>query len=105
MKIPKEIKRLCKTCKKHTQHKIAQAKNRGKNATNTMTRGSKSRLQSRGLWRGAGNHGSYSRPPIKNRKMCGKKRSKKSDLRYTCAECRKTSVQSSGFRATKMLFE
>ena len=105
MKFPKERKRLCPKCKKHTVHKIKQEKGRGKNRTHPMTRGSKSRLQKRGLWRGAGNHGSYSRPPIGSRKMSGKKRTKKTDLRYTCAECRKVSAQQSGFRVAKIIFE
>lgn len=105
MKFPKERKRLCPHCKKHTVQKIKQEKSRAKNQTNHMTRGSTPRLRGRGLRRGAGNQGSYSRPAIGKRKMSGKKRTKNTDLRYTCSECRKVSTQRCGFRAAKIQFE
>ncbi len=105
MKFPKERKRLCPFCKKHTVHKIKQEKNRGKNKTHPMTTGSKCRTRARGEWRGAGNKGKYSRGAPNSWKMSGKKRTKHTDLRYTCADCRKTHAQSHGFRAAKMQFE
>ena len=104
MKFPKEVKRLCKHCKKHTPHKVAQAKAKPLNATHTMTRGSRSRMSARqqGKEIGTGNSGKTSRPPMKNRKMSGKKASKLTDLRYQCTECKKISTQSSGVRAKKV---
>ncbi len=105
MKFPKERKRLCPTCKKHTVHKIKQEKNRGKNRTHPMSRGSKVRVQLRGLWRGHGNHGSYARPPVGSRQMSGKKRTKETDLRYTCSVCRKTHMQKKGINLSKIMFE
>ena len=106
MKVPKEIKRLCGKCGKHTTHKVAAAKTKSPNATHTMSRGSKPRMYARqkGKDVGTGNSGKTSRPPVKSRKMSGKKLSKKTDFRYTCSECKKTSVQNGGIRAKKVEF-
>jgi len=70
-----------------------------------MTQGSRTRMRRRGSDRGFGNHGRTSRGAPASWKMSGKKRTKKTDLRYTCSECRKLTAQSSGFRAAKMQFE
>lgn len=105
MKFPKEVKRLCPYCKKHTAHKVKQEKNRGKNKTHTMSRGSRTRMRDRGEDRGYGNKGKTSRGAVTKWKRFNKKRTKKTDLRYTCTVCRKIHVQNGGFRAGKMLFE
>ena len=102
MKIPKTIKRLCKHCGKHTEHKVAAAKKKAKGTTHPQSTGSKTRTRKRGEWRGHGNFGKYSKPP--KPKMSGKKTSKKTDLRYQCKECKKTSVQSSGTRTKRLEF-
>jgi large subunit ribosomal protein L44e len=100
MKIRKTANRFCPFCKKHTEHKVSLAKKKGRNASHPMTRGSDSRLTRRGLRRGMGNLGRYSKPP--KPKMSGKKLSKKTDFRYTCKECNKTQTQRTGFRAKKV---
>jgi len=103
MKIPKETKRYCKYCKKTTAHKITQVKgsNRG-----TLKKGSINRAQKRGLGRGAGNKGKYgSKPAISKFKRTGAKVSKKTNLKYTCQECKKASIQSKGKRAKKTEFK
>lgn len=105
MKFPKETKKHCPYCKKHTLHKIKQQKDRGKNKTHTLSQGSRTRIKLRGSDRGAGNKGRYSRGAMSKWKRFNKKRTKKTDLRYTCTECRKTHVQPKGFRAGKMVFE
>ena len=105
MKFPKERKAYCPTCKKHTPQKIKQEKNRGKNKTNPMTKGSASRVKVRGRWRGTGNQGRYSKGAISGWKRWNKKRTKKTDLRYTCTVCRKTNIQGKGFRVAKIVFE
>jgi large subunit ribosomal protein L44e len=105
MKIPKETSRLCPYCKKHTKHKIKQEKNKGKNKSHPMTRSSRSRMRKRGDDRGAGNKGKTSRGAMTKWKRWNKKRSKKTDLRYLCGECRKTHIQSGGVRAKKVVFE
>ena len=107
MKVPKEVQRLCVKCGKHTTHKIAAAKTKSPFSVHTLSRGSKPRmhLRQQGKDVGTGNSGKTSRPPMKNRKMSGKKMSKKTDFRYTCSECKKTSVQTgSGVRAKKVEF-
>jgi large subunit ribosomal protein L44e len=101
MKLPKTTKRLCPMCKKHTEHKIAQTKRK---AGSSMSRGSKYRARKRGLARGAGNLGRYSKPAVTKFKMTGAKQTKKTDLRYTCGECKKQHTQNKGFRAKRVEF-
>jgi len=105
MKIPKTIKRLCPFCKKHTEHKVANAKRRTPGSAHPMGYGSKKRAKLRGFARGFGNLGRYSKPAVSKFKMTGKKVSKKTDLRYTCKECKKTHTQNKGIRAKKVEFK
>ena len=100
MKIKKTVKKYCPFCKKHTEHKVSQAKKKGRNAAHPMSRGSDNRLRQRGLRRGKGNLGRFSKPP--KPKMTGKKLSKKTDFRYTCKDCNKTQTQRRGVRAKKI---
>ncbi|MBU0615248.1 MAG: 50S ribosomal protein L44e [Nanoarchaeota archaeon] len=102
MKLPKLTKRYCPYCKKHTEHSIAQNKKRN---PRSMTYGSKHRAKLRGSARGMGNLGRYSKPAISKFKMTGKKGSKKTDLRYTCKECKKAHMQKTGQRAKKVEFK
>ncbi|PIN70386.1 50S ribosomal protein L44e [Candidatus Woesearchaeota archaeon CG11_big_fil_rev_8_21_14_0_20_43_8] len=101
MKKPKTIKRLCPYCKTHTEHKITSAKRKTGSA---LKRGSKYRARKRGLARGLGNQGRYSKPAVTKFKMTGKKSTKKTDFRYTCAKCKKAHTQSKGIRAKKIEF-
>jgi large subunit ribosomal protein L44e len=102
VKVPKQTKRYCPKCKVHTDQKITLSKNRGRNASRPLSKGSKVRVQLRGQRRGAGNQGKYSKPT--KPKMSGKKLTKKSDFRYKCSKCNKTSMQSQGKRAKKIEF-
>lgn len=106
MKLPKEVRRYNPVLKKHTVMKVVEAKKKSPNATHTMSRGSKGRVSSRQKWKdqGSGNAGKTSRPPVKKRKMSGKKLSKKTDLRFVCKESGKTFVQKSGIRSKKVEF-
>src|SRR3989338_2262600 len=88
MKIPKTQKTYCPTCKKHTEHKVSDAKKRTMGTAHPMGYGSKRRAKLRGV-RGTGNLGRYSKPPGSRFKMWGKKQSKKTDLRYQCNVCKK----------------
>lgn len=101
MKLPKAIKKYCKYCKKHTEHKVIRAKNKTPGSKHPLSHGSKHRLRLRNQGRGLGNHGRVSRPAVNARKMSGRKQSKKLDLRYSCSVCKKTSVQRKGKRAKK----
>jgi large subunit ribosomal protein L44e len=100
MKLKKTANRYCPFCRKHTEMKVSLAKKRGRNAAHPLSRGSESRVMRRGLRRGVGNLGRFSKPP--KPKMSGKKLSKKSDIRYTCKICNKTHTQRRGFRAKKL---
>ncbi len=101
MKIPKTIKRYCKFCKKHTEQKVAQNKKR---TASSLSRGSKYRARLRGRARGIGNLGRYSKPAVTKFKRTGAKTTKKTDLRYTCNVCKKTTSQPYGRRAKKVEF-
>ena len=105
MKLPKTVKRYCPFCKKHTEHKVSSAKRKTPGSVHPMGYGSKTRARLRGAARGHGNLGRYSKPAISKFKMTGKKVSKKTDLRYTCKECKKTHVQKKGFRAKRLEFK
>lgn len=98
MKMPKVIKRYCPYCRKHTEHTVKRTK---KGKPRSMTYGSKIRAKRRGASKGAGNLGRYSKPAISKFKMTGRKSTKKTDLRYTCKECKKTHVQKKGFRSKR----
>lgn len=103
MKIPKTMKRLCKHCKKHTIQKVTQAKRKSPSSAKPLGKSAKKRT---GFGKGHGNLGKYgSKPPIGSFKMTGKKLSKKTDLRYQCSECKKSSVQASGTRAKRVEFK
>ncbi len=101
MKIPKTIRRYCKYCRKHTEQKVAQTK---KKAPSSLSRGSKYRARLRGRARGVGNLGRYSKPAITKWKRTGAKATKKTDWRYTCNVCKKSSVQRTGIRTKKVEF-
>lgn len=102
MKIPKTTKRYCPYCKKKTEHKIKLVGTGFKRGT--LTRGSKSRAKKRGLNRGIGNKGRWSRPAIAKHKRKSKT-TKKTNIMYTCNECGKSKYQKKGKRAGKVLQE
>ncbi|MDD5331343.1 MAG: 50S ribosomal protein L44e [Candidatus Nanoarchaeia archaeon] len=101
MKTPKTIRKYCKHCNKPTEQAISAAKKRDRG---TLKRGSIARGKGRGRGTGLGNKGRWGSKPTKP-KMLGKKTSKKRDLRYKCKECGKTSIQRSGVRTKKLVFE
>jgi ribosomal protein L44E len=101
MKIPKTMKRLCRKCKKHTEHKVAAAK---KKTARSLSQGSKYRVRKSGKARGIGSLGRYSKPAISKFKRTGAKSTKKTDLRYTCGTCKKVSSQPHGIRTKKVEF-
>jgi large subunit ribosomal protein L44e len=101
-KLPKTVKRYCPFCRKQTEQKIKQAKTGGKGSS--LKRGSKIRMRLRGLGRGIGNKGKYSRPPIKQRKRTTKT-TKKPQIVYTCSVCKKSKNQKKGKRTGKLVIE
>ncbi len=105
MKLPKLIKRYCRNCKVHTEHKVALAKSRTKNTAHPLSQGSKIRMKRRGEARGSGNQGKTSRGAMNKWKRFNKKTSKKADLRFTCKTCSKTSTKKKTKRAKKVEFQ
>jgi len=105
MKMPKTRRKYCPTCKKHNEHKILESKKRTRGTARPLSFGSRKRIKIRGNM-GRGNHGKYSRPPIAQRRMSGRKTSKKVDLRYQCTACKKMHIPAAGgFRARKVEFK
>lgn len=105
MKFPKEIKRYCPSCKKHTVQKVKNEKNRGKNKAHPLTQFSSIRLKLRGKWlgQGTGNKGARSRGAMNSWKRYNKKHSKRIDLRYTCTVCKKVNTSSGRSQRTKKI--
>ncbi len=100
MKVPKLKKRHCPFCKKHTEHKVTQAKRRTHGSAHPLAKSAKPRT---GFGKGMGNLGKYgSKPAIGSFRMTGKKVTKKSDFRYQCKVCKKTHTQKQGIRAKRI---
>ncbi|MBS3112533.1 50S ribosomal protein L44e [Candidatus Woesearchaeota archaeon] len=105
MKIPKLIKRYCKHCKTHSEHKVALSKNRTRNTAHPLSQGSMIRMNRRSQARGSGNLGKVSRGALNSWKRYNKKTSKKADLRFTCKVCNKTSPKRNTIRTKKVEFQ
>ena len=88
MKLPKETTRYCPHCKKHTTQVIATAKQKSRSAAHPLSRGSTVRQQMRGLRRGYGNQGKYSKKGAKDWKR-KTKITKRITLLYKCKICGK----------------
>jgi len=102
MKIPKTTKRYCPYCKKKTEQKIKIVSTGGKRGT--LKRGSKARARQRGQNRGIGSKGKYSKPAVTKFKR-KTKTTKKTNIMYTCQECKKSKYQKKGKRASKVIQE
>ncbi len=100
MKRPKKTNRYCPHCKKKTEQKV---KEPSKGKASSMKRGSKIRMRLRGLWRGIGNQGKYSR--MKNQQKGRRKTTKKTNLMFTCTVCGKSKYQKQGKRTSKLVLE
>jgi len=103
MNLPKQKRIYCPFCKKHTIHKIAIVKGKERGS---FKHGSISRAKKRGRGVGYGNLGKWgSKPALSKFKRTGAKSSKKTNLKYTCNECKKTHIQNKGIRAKKVEFK
>jgi len=99
MKIPRATKRFCPYCKKRTDQKIKLVSTGAKRGT--LTRGSISRAKARGLGRGIGNKGKWGSKPAVSKFKRKTKTTKKTNIMYTCQECKKSKYQKRGIRAGK----
>ena len=105
MKIPKKTNRYCPFCRKKTEHKIVNVSTGQKRGT--LTRGSISRAKLRGLGRGIGNKGKWGSKPAVSKFKRKTKTTKKSNIMYTCNECKKSKYRkgSRNKRTGKLLQE
>ncbi|VVB75455.1 50S ribosomal protein L44e [Candidatus Tiddalikarchaeum anstoanum] len=95
MKIPKEVKRYCPHCKKHTLQRVTQHKTGA--LRSTTTKGGR-RHERRG---GIHGYGGFPRPKIENSSRHRIKTSKRPDIRFECKECKKKNVYKNSVRAKK----
>lgn len=103
MKIPKIIKRYCPYCRKHTEHKVSVVSS-GK-ARSSLKRGAIARAKKRGLGVGKGNLGKWGSKPAVTKWKRKTKSTKKTNLLYTCKECKKSTSQKKGKRISKITIE
>jgi large subunit ribosomal protein L44e len=93
MKLPKQVKRYCPYCKKHTLHKVSLVKpGRKRGALSAGQRRFKRVMKG---YRG------FPRPKVKKGGKYGAKVSRKVDLRFRCSECKKAHVQRAGVRTKR----
>lgn len=95
MKMPKNVRRYCPFCNKHTKHKVRREK---VGATNRRSLAWTERQKKRVI-KGHGGKGRFSKPPAQ------KKPTQKVDLRYKCEECKKEHIIGKGFRVKKFELE
>ncbi len=89
MKMPKTQRKYCIYCKKHTEHKVDDAKRKPRR---TVARG-----QRRFLRKMKG-YGSFPKENPKGRE----KPTRKTDFRFKCSECKKSHNVGRGFRTKKI---
>ncbi len=100
MKLPKETKRYCPYCKKHTSQTISVAKQRARSATHPMSRGSPTRIKARGL-QGFGGWGKRSKKGAKDWKR-KTKATKRLPVLFTCKVCKKTKGMRKALRVSRI---
>ncbi|MBU0977767.1 MAG: hypothetical protein KKD18_05100 [Nanoarchaeota archaeon] len=101
MKLPKETKRYCRNCKKHTLHSIGTAKQRARSSAKPLSRWSNVRTKARSYRSGKGGLGRFSKPAVKSWKR-KTKTTKRITVEYTCKECKKTSQIKKAIRAGRI---
>lgn len=100
MKLPKETKRYCPYCKKHTDQTLLTAKQKSRSASHPMSRGSPSRVKLRSL-QGIGNWGRRSKKGAKDYKMKSKV-TKRISVLFKCKVCGKMKGMSSAIRSSRL---
>ena len=95
MKIPKKMTRYCPRCKKHTEQSVIKQ-------TTGRVRG-KMKAGQRRYTRLSGiiGYGGFPRPKLEHGKKYGAKLTKKVSFKFTCKECKKSSL-GKGKRAKKL---
>ncbi len=88
MKLPKETKRYCPYCKKHTEQSVTTAKQKSRSSTHPLSRWGNARVKKRGYRSGYGNLGRFSKPAVKSWKR-KTKITKRITIMYKCKVCGK----------------
>jgi len=101
MKLPKELKRYCPYCKKHTSQLVMTQKQKARSAAHPMSRGSPTRIKSRSL-HGIGNWGKLSKKGVKDRKS-KVKTTKRITIMYKCKVCNKMKGAKSAIRVSRVV--
>jgi large subunit ribosomal protein L44e len=101
MKLPKEKRRYCPYCKKHTLQTLAAQKQKSRSASHPHSRGSPWREKARGLRSGYGNLGKRSKKGAKdwNRKT---KITKRISIIYKCSVCNKMKGIKKSIRSSRI---
>lgn len=94
MKIPKKSNRYCSKCKKRTEHKVTNEKGGGKRGVLGKGR--------RKDWKIEHGYGGFPYPDPQKSSRWGVKQSKKTNLRYKCSVCNKTSFKKAGRRSKRV---
>lgn len=89
MKIPKEVRRYCPYCRKHTLQSITTAKQKSRSSAHPLSRWGEFRVRKRSYRSGYGNLGRFSKPAVKNWKRKTKV-TRRIALMFTCKECKKS---------------
>jgi large subunit ribosomal protein L44e len=97
MKFPKQVKRFCPSCKKHTTQIVTQVKAGGRSGSSILKKSAR-RHERRG---GIHGYGGFPRPKIENSSRHRQKTSKRIDMRFECQICKKKNVLKGTFRAKK----
>jgi large subunit ribosomal protein L44e len=100
MKLPKQTKRYCPYCKKHTEQSVLTQKQKGRSSAHPLSRGSPTRSKSRGL-QGIGNWGKRSKKGAKDWKRKSKS-TKRITVMFKCKVCGKQKGMSSAIRSSRI---
>lgn len=101
MKLPKETKRFCPYCKKHTTQLVLTAKQKSRSSAHPLSRWSNSRTKSRGMRMGFGNLGRFSKPAVKSWKR-KTKLTKRISILYKCKTCNKMKGIKKAIRSSRI---
>ncbi len=102
MKLPKETKRYCPHCKKHTAQIVSTAKQKSRSSAHPLSRGGTYRAKKRWLRMGYGNRGRWgSKPAVKSWKRKVKV-TKRITILYKCKVCGKQKGISSSIRSGRI---
>ena len=100
MKLPKELKRYCPYCRKHTAQTVGTAKQKSRSSVHPLSRGSPTRIKLRGL-NGIGNWGKRSKKGAKDWKR-KTKTTKRITVLYRCTTCKKAKGSITAIRSSRI---